>query len=137
MDVGVDGSVRGFLYDGSSDSFTYGSIVSDKFVNADTPSIRGTEVSGFTPLPGINVNIDLRRITWNQATGNLDFWLGSHEDAEALHEHWLVAGKAVMHLTPEPSGSDVFYRAAVPNPDWSNGQRVTVQLWDENPDPDA
>ena len=31
MTVGVAGSARGFNYDGSSDSFTYGKIVSDQF----------------------------------------------------------------------------------------------------------
>ena len=87
----------------------------------------------FTPSAA-NRNIDLRRLTYNLATGNLDFYLVNNVDAQALHGHYLVAGRAVMHLDPSP-GSDEFYRQVVPNPTWVNNQRVTVQLWNEDPDP--
>ena len=75
-------------------------------------------------------------MTYNLATGNLDLYLANNADALGLFGHYLVAGSAVMWLNPSP-GSNEFYRAQVPNPNWANNLRVTVQLWNENPDPDA
>ena len=137
MRVGVaGGNTFGFVFDSTSDSFTYGRIVNLDDPNQAAPHVQGTEVPGFTPVPGVNVNIDLRQLTYNTTTGEMSFYLGSNADAAALIDHWLVAGPVVQRLRSDLLSTQ-FFRFPATNPTWVNGLRVTVELWNANPDPDA
>ena len=131
MTVGAAGSIRGFR-EGLSG---YGSL--------DPDSAPGEDVPGFTPVQGVNENIDIQRIAYTGGvappTANFNFYLVNNADALAVHGHWLVVGPIVLHLDPAP-GSDQFYRGRAVdnlggeiNPGWSVGQKVNVELWNGDP----
>ena len=115
-------TILGWRRTGSSN--IYGSIGTWDIPGADIPG-------GSAGDP----DAEIVGLTYNRQDRQLDFFLNDNTDAALLAGSWLVAGPQVFQMTGAPNiGSGSAWRQSnVPDPGWTNGFRVKIELWDEDP----